>query len=110
MKMQGVNYAHGKFSFRIGCLFFCGSVRLDDVRPSVVPYSLALLFHRTLLRSALLTQRSTDRMLYRSRCHDGKISPSSSQTTTGMIFFSSIETENAHELFVCQIAFRIKIY
>ena len=30
-----------------------------------------VLFHRALLRSALLTQRSTDRMRYRSRCYDG---------------------------------------
>jgi hypothetical protein len=52
-------------------IIFCGFVRSDDVCRSGVPYSLALLFHRALLRSALLTQRSTDRMRYRSRCYDG---------------------------------------
>ena len=71
MKMQGVNYAHVKFSFRVGSLIFCGPVRSDDVCRSGVPCSLALLFHRALLRSALLTQRSTDQMRYRSRCYDG---------------------------------------
>src|ERR1700674_4708954 len=56
-------------------IIFCGSGRSDDVCRSGVPYSLALLFHRALPRSALLTQRSTDRMRYRSRCYDGSRSP-----------------------------------